>query len=59
MVKDKKNRKEKEIAKAIHIADTAVGAENRYSGASPGSTEKSVRGIQRFRRDDSNACMDD
>lgn len=42
-MKDKKNKIEKEIAIEMNIGDVAVGAESRSSGASPGSTEKSVR----------------
>ena len=41
-MKDKKNKIEKEMAIAMNTGVVAVGAESRFSGASPGSTEKSV-----------------
>jgi len=45
MVKEKKNKIEKEMAIAMNIGDVASGAESRKSGASPGSTEKSYWGV--------------
>lgn len=42
MVKEKKNKIEKEMAIAMNIGEVASGAESRNSGASPGSTVKSV-----------------
>lgn len=57
-----KNKIEKEMATAMNTGVVAVGAESRSSGASPGSTEKSVssRGSIILRLDEMpNACMDD
>lgn len=42
MVKERKNKIEKEMAIAMNTGDVASGGESRKSGASPGSAEKSV-----------------
>ena len=59
MVKEKKNKIEKEMAIAMNTGDVASGGESKKSGASPGSAEKSVWRIQKLRLDELNVCKND